>query len=70
MKLPNLEPLCCMPRPKMVRILWTLRGRLQYILARGLLRKKKNNDNELKQEEPEGDEYIESSHLRQWVEKL
>ena len=26
----------------MMRILWTLRGKLQYILARGLLKKKKN----------------------------
>ena len=25
----------------MMRILWTLRGKLQYILARGLLKKKK-----------------------------
>ena len=27
----------------MMRISWTLRGRLQYILARGLLQKKKKN---------------------------
>ena len=39
MKLPNLGSLCCMPRPKMMSISWTLRGRLQYIPARGLLKK-------------------------------
>ena len=53
MNFPNLGPLCCMPRPKMMRTSWTLRGRLQYILAKGQLQKKKiyiyiyiSNDNE------------------------
>ena len=32
-------PPCCMLRSKMMRISWTLRGRLQYIQARGLLQK-------------------------------
>ena len=36
MSFPNLGPPCCMPRPKMMRTSWTLRGRLQYILAKGL----------------------------------
>ena len=36
MSFPNLGPPCYMPRPKMMRTLWTLRGRLQYILAKGL----------------------------------
>ena len=40
MNFPNLGPLCCMPRPKMMRTSWTQRGRLQYILAKGLLQKK------------------------------
>ena len=47
-ELPNLGPLCCMPRPKMMRTLWTLRGRLQYILAKGLFRKKKKKLESLK----------------------
>ena len=48
MNFPNLGPLCCMPRPKIMRTSWTLRGRLQYILVKGLLPppKKKMNDNE------------------------
>ena len=50
MKFPNHGPLCCMLRPKMMRNSWTLKGRLQYILARGLLQKKKNFDkNEMKE---------------------
>jgi len=44
MKFPNLGPPCCMPWPKMMRISWILKGRLQYILTKGLL--KKNDDNE------------------------
>ena len=48
MSFPNLGPLCCMPRPKMIKTSWTLRGRLQYILARGLVQKKKKNDDEMK----------------------
>ena len=39
MKFLNIEPPCCMSRPKMMRNSWTLKERLQYILARGLLRK-------------------------------
>ena len=37
----------------MMRTSWTLRGRLQYILAKGLLqtkKKKKQDDNEMKKE--------------------
>jgi len=45
-----------------------LKGRLQYILARGLLQK--NNDNEWKEEEPKGDGYIVNPYLRQMVENL
>ena len=41
MSFPNLGPPCCMPRPKMMRTSWTLRGRLQYILAKGPLQIKK-----------------------------
>ena len=48
MKFPNLGPPCCMPRPKMMRISWTLRGRLQYILVKGLLLKKNDDDNGIK----------------------
>ena len=62
MKFPNLGPPCCMPWPKMMRILWILKGRLQYILTKGLL--KKNDDNEQKKEEPKGDEYIVTPYLR------
>ena len=29
-------PPCCMPRPKMMRTSWTLRGRLQHIPTKGL----------------------------------
>ena len=56
MKSPNLRPLCCMPRSKMMKISWILRGkRLQYILVRGLLLK--IDDNEMKKES-KVDEYI------------
>ena len=48
---------------------WTLRGRLQYILANGLLKKNENN-NEMKKEEPIGDEYIVNPCLRQKIENL
>ena len=41
MKFPNLGPSCCMLKPKMMRNSWTFEGRLQCILARGLLQKKK-----------------------------
>ena len=70
MNFPNLRPLCCMPKPKMMRTSWTLKGMLKYILANGLLQKKNNNnnDNEMKKEEPKGDEYIISLCLRQKVE--
>ena len=40
MKFPNLGPPCFMPRLKMMKSSWTLKGRLQYILARGLIKKK------------------------------
>ena len=67
MYFPNLGPLCYMPRPKMMRTLWALRGRLQYILVKGL---QKNDDNEMKKKEPKGDEYIVSPCLRKNVENL
>ena len=71
MKFPNLGPPCCMPRPKMMRNSWNLKGRLQYILASRLLqKKKKNDDNEWKKEEPKGDGYVVSSCLRQRVENM
>ena len=46
----NLGTLCCMPRPKMMRTSWTLRGRLQYILTKEPLqkKKKKKGNNEMK----------------------
>ena len=44
MNFPNLGPPCCMRRPKMMRTLWTLRERLQNILARGLFQEKKNDE--------------------------
>ena len=69
MKFSNLGPSYCMPRPKMMRKSWTLKVRLQYILARGLL-KKKNEDNELTKEESKGDGYIVSLYLRRRVENL
>ena len=69
MKFPNLWFPCCMPRSKMMRTSWILGGRLQYILARGLL-KKKNDDNKMKKEESKGDEYIVSPYLRQRIENL
>ena len=56
MKLPNLGSICCMPRPKMMRISQTLRGRLQYILARELFQEKKNDEMINKNEKPKGDE--------------
>ena len=68
MNFPNLGPLCCMPRPKMMRTSWTLRGRPQYILAKGLFQKKVKKVN--KNEKPKGDEYIVSPCLRQMVENL
>ena len=69
MDFPNLRPLCCMARPKIMRTSWTLKGRLQYILAKQLLQKN-DDDNEMKREEPKGDEYIVSPCLRQRVENL
>ena len=68
MKFPNLGPPCFMPRLKMMKSSWTLKGRLQYILARGLF-KKKNDYNEWKKEKHKGDGYIASPCLRQRVEK-
>ena len=68
MKFPNLKPPCCMPRPKMMRNSWTLKGRLQYILARGLLQKMIIMNE--KKEELKGDGYIVSPYLRQRVENL
>ena len=44
MNLHNLGPPCCMLRPKMMRNSWTLRGRLQNFLARGLFQEKKKGD--------------------------
>ena len=68
MKFPNLWPFCCMPRSKMMKISWILRGkRLQYILVRGLLQK--IDDNEMKKES-KVDEYIVSLYLRQRVENF
>ena len=43
MSFPNFGPPCCMNRPKMMRTSWTLRRRLQYILAKGLFQEKKKN---------------------------
>ena len=60
----------------MMRNSWTLRGRLQYIIARRLLQKKKRKkkekeiDNEIKKEESKGDKYIVGPYLRQRVENL
>ena len=70
MKFPNLKPPCCMPRPNMMRIPWTLRGRLQ-CRARGLLKKinKYISDNKKKKEDTKSDEHIVSPCLRQRVEK-
>ena len=80
MKFSNLGPPCCMPRPKMMRNSWTLRGRLQYIMAtiyhsqkatsKKKKKKEKEIDNEIKKEEPKGDKYIVSPYLRQRVENL
>ena len=72
MNFPNLGSLGCMPRPKIMRTSWTLRGRLQCILANGLLKKKKmmKMNNEMKKRKPKGDEYIVSPCLRQKVENL
>ena len=53
----------------MMKISWILRGRrLQYILVRGLLLK--IDDNEMKIEEPKGDEYIVGPCLRQRIKNL
>ena len=49
MKFPNLGPPCCMPRPKMMRTSWTLRGRLHYILAKGLFPKKKKKNEKVRE---------------------
>ena len=72
MNFPNLGPSCCMPRPKMMKISWTLRGRLQYILAKGLFKKKRKKKSEIvnKNEKPKGDEYVVSPCLRQMVENF
>ena len=43
MNFPNLRPPYWMSKPKMMRTSWTLRGRLQYILAKGLFQEKKKN---------------------------
>ena len=51
MSFPNLGPPCCMPRPKMMRTSWTLRGRLQYILAKGLFQKKRKKRKKRKKKE-------------------
>ena len=62
-----------MPSPKMMRTSWTLRGRLWYILANGLIKKKKKNyddDNEMRIKEPKGDEYVVSPCLRQKIKNL
>ena len=67
MKFPKFGLPCYMPRPKMMRIPWTLRGRLQCILARGPLQK--HSDNKMKKEETKSDEHIVSPCLRQRVEK-
>ena len=63
MNFPNLGPSCCMPRSKMMRTSWTLKGRLQYILAKGLFQKKKKKMMN-KDEKPKGDECIVSPCLR------
>ena len=70
MKFSNLGPPYCMPRPKMMRKSWTLKVRLQYILARGLLQKNENDDNEWKKKEPECDGYMVRPYLRQRFENL
>ena len=70
MNLPKLRPLCSMPRPKIIRTSWNLKGRLQYILANRLLQEREKTNNEMKKEEPKGDEYIVSPCLRQKVENL
>ena len=70
MNFPNLGPPYCMSRPKMMRTSWTLRGRLQYILAKGLFQKKKKNEMMNKNEKPKGDEYIVNPCLRQRVENF
>ena len=70
MNFPNLRPLCCMPKPKMMRTSWTLKGMLKYILANGLLQKREKMNDEIKKGEPKGDEYIVSPYLRQKDENL
>ena len=56
----------------MMKTSWTLRGRLQYILAKGLFQKKKKKKSEIvnKNEKPKGDEYVVSPCLRQRVENF
>ena len=54
----------------MMRNSWTLKGRLQYILAKGLLQKNENDDNEWKKKEPKCDGYMVSPYLRQRFENL
>ena len=55
MNFPNFGPPCCMPRPKMMRTSWALKGRLQYILAKGLFqKKKKKSEMMIKNEKPKG----------------
>ena len=54
----------------MIRTLWTLRGRLQYILAKGGPLQIIIIIIIMKREEPKCDEYIVSSCLRQMVENL
>ena len=70
MKLPNLGSLCCMPRPKMMKISQTLKGRPQNILARGLFPKKKNDEIMGKNEKHKSDENIVGQILRQRNEKF
>ena len=65
----NLRPLCCMPRPKIMRTSWTLWGQPQYILVKGLLQKN-DDDSKMKKEEPNGDDYIIGPYLSQRVENL
>ena len=67
MNFPSLGPPCCMPRPKMMKTSWTLRGRLQYLLA---FQKKKKKKVTNKNENPKDDEYIASPCLKQRVENF
>ena len=68
MSFPNIGPPICVPRPKMMRISWTLIGKLQYILAKGLFQK--NGEIMNKNEKPKGDEYIVSPCLKKMVENF